>query len=248
MSFFSSGRGIHFISYFLTVLVLAACSGMGGGASAPGASGAGTYEGGALDSGPAALNSPNQAAGGVLSAPADDELLGNCDIWTFLFYGKELDQQFGSSEDLPWPVAFGSPFAETFLIRSISDYPMELQVRVFHVSADGNAVRYKDYNLTNAGATGAKLTVEVEGAANGDRIQILIPHGIKSPLESGEETCVYLKDKNFKPEWTPSNPEELKKNLGNRVRIAGFVLQIEVPALPVAPGAIPPPGLDTLSE
>lgn len=227
---------------------MAACSGMGGGASAPGASGAGTYEGGALDSGPAALNSPNQAAGGVLSAPADDELLGNCDIWTFLFYGKELDQQFGSSEDLPWPLGFGSPFSETFLIRSISDRPMELQVRVFHVSADGNTVRYRDYSLTNAGATGAKLTVEIEGVAHGDRIQILIPHGVKTLLEGGEETCVYLKDKSFKPEWTASHSEELKKNLGLRVRIAGFAIQVEVPALPLAPGVTPPHGLETLSE
>ena len=235
------------ISIGATFFALLACAGVGssGGGGTPGAA-----PGGAVGStgstsgqipgpiaGPVARTNPE----GVLSAPADDSFLEDCDPKAMLFYGADYKTAFDTATEKSVKVNLfdDKPFVGKFNIVSIFGASLKnLQVRVLYLDAAGSSYAYRDFLLSGT-PDRQEITVEYSAPANASRIELYYIPGVKSKGGGPDDPgCVYPKTENFSEGWTVMNAaqfEELSKK-NTKAFLAAFEIwlfhRLDRPDLP----------------
>lgn len=227
----------------LGVLALSYCSGMsgspggtaGGGAvgEAPGG-GAITSGGSGTGSAPLPVSAPAAAAsgGGVLSSPADDDLMEDCDPKAFLFMGKDLTKMFEGDFEagLPWRQIADKPFVGNFGVMAMGGVNVTgMQVRVLRVSPDKGKVSYRDYLLNQTSPGQHPFTVEFEAPAAGERLELYYYPLQKAVDEKPEDpACVPVKTKDFSESWVSLSAADFAAGPGKRWKIPLGAFNIEL--------------------
>ncbi|MCC6272723.1 MAG: hypothetical protein IT572_04595 [Deltaproteobacteria bacterium] len=225
------------------VLALSYCSGMsgspggtaGGGAvgEAPGG-GAITSGGSGTGSAPLPVSAPAAAAsgGGVLSSPADDDLLEGCDPKAFLFLGKDLKKMFEGDFEagLPWHQIADKPFIGNFGIMAMGGVNVSgMQVRALRISPDKGKVSYRDYTLNQTSPGQHPFTVEFEAPAAGERLELFY-YPLEKIMNDNPEIpeCVPVKTKDFAESWVSLSAADFAAGPGKRWKIPLGAFNIEL--------------------
>ncbi len=235
------------------VATLLACSGLSGGGGVPGAAGPGGAVGVSGSSGggetppmigSVAKNNPE----GVLSAPADDSFLGDCDPKAILYYGSDYKNVFDTAIQKSVTVNQfdDKPFSDKYNIVSVFGALLKgLQVRVVYIDAAGGNYAYRDFSLNGTAALN-EISVEYENPANASRIEVHYIPGVKSTSTDPDAPgCSYPKTENFSESWTHLNAgqfdEMTKKNY--KVFLAAFDIalfhRLDRPDLPALDAIAP---------
>ncbi len=244
----------HLTVIVFGLMALSYCSGMsgspgggtaGGGAvgEAPGG-GAITSGGSGTGSAPLPVSAPAAAAsgGGVLSSPADDDLMGDCDPKAMLLYDKDYAKQFDADFEtgLPWQQASGQPFLGNFSVVAMGGASVPgMQVRAVRISADKSKVQYRDFLLSQSLPPHHPITVEFAGPAAGERLELYY-FPLREAKDEGPDdpACIPIKSRDFTEIWVAMSAADYAAGPGRlfRIPLAAFNLQliykIERPYLP----------------
>ena len=158
-----------------------------------------------------ARNSPE----GVLSAPADDSFLGDCDPKAVLFYGPGYKNEFDAAtqKSVAYNLIDGNPFAQDFnIISAFGGVLKDLQIRVVYLDSAGGSYAFRDFQLTGTTIDRNELHVEYDHPASGSRIEVYYIPGVKTPSSDPDKAaCRYPKTDNFSEGWTPLNSTQFEE-------------------------------------
>ena len=224
------------------ILLLAQCSGMSGspGGTAPGGavgeapSGAGLSTGSGGDtraalpiSGPVAA-----ASGGILTAPADDDLMGGCDPKAFLAYDKDYSKIFEADFEsgLPWRLNAESPFVGNFSVMAMGGVNVSgMQVRALRISADKSKVAYRDFLLNQTTPPHHPISLEFADPEDGERLELYYFPLVQTKTETIEDpACVPRKSADFSESWIAMSAAEYEAGHGKswKIPLAAFKIQL----------------------
>lgn len=199
--------------------------------------------GGEIGSGPKApISGPVAAASGVLSAPADDDLMGNtlCTL-PFLLYGEGFEQSFKEKDWASWRIDSGDTFSGKFMVKGTPGQGYkDIQIRVVYSSASGAERRYRDFRFPEVPPEGSVFEVSVEKVGYGSYVDFLIMPRKRVPTKNGpldDFTCVPADLPNFSEAWTNAGAEDVEKDLGLMAKFKIFTTleKMEVLDRPIHP-------------
>lgn len=233
----------HLSAIAFGVWALCQCSGMsgspggtaGGGAVGEAPGGAALSSGG-NGTGPASLpvSGPVAAAsgGGVLSSPADDDLMGDCDPKAFLLYEKDYSKMFEADFEagLPWRQIADKPFVGNFSVVAMGGVKVPgMQVRAVRISPDKSKIQFRDYSLSQTLPPHHPITVEFSDPTAGERLELYYFPLREAKDEKPEDpACVAVKTKDYSEAWVTMSFADYAADPGKLWKIPLGAFNIEL--------------------